>query len=76
MEKARKGKKESWVEDTEVRCPFYRKETDTKISCDGVQEEHILHSVFQRKADQREYKATFCRGDWEDCPLSRMQLHR
>ena len=57
-------------ESTEARCPFYRGEETMTIYCEGIQDGGTVQLAFGR--DAKDYKAAFCRRDWQSCKVAKM----
>ena len=56
----------------EVICPFYRKEDDHKIYCEGVEDSTSLHLAFGDKSRKIEYRKKHCSCFKESCLIRRM----
>lgn len=57
-----------------VKCPYYGKEDDVKIHCDGVEEGTFIHLVFASPSMRRNYQLDVCCDDYESCPIA--EAHR
>lgn len=56
--------------DADVFCPFYKRETDTKIICEGLVGDATTLS-FKTKIAKRLHEKNFCTGKWcAGCPLN------
>ncbi len=53
-----------------VICPFYKRESQQVIYCEGVNEKSVIHLAFARKEDCRMYEKQFCRKDWQQCMIA------
>ena len=52
---------EKWIYDgRDTKCPFYRKHTNMKISCEGIESRTSLHLVFEKKEDLKNYIKKHC----------------
>lgn len=56
-------------EDCAVKCPFFLKQTDTVISCEGVERTHSIGVTFTKRTRKQEYISCFCGKDFESCPI-------
>lgn len=43
-----------------VVCPFYRRNDNNRICCEGLEERNTINLVFEDPNKQREYKRTHC----------------
>lgn len=59
-----------YKEDEYVRCPYYRKESNTELKCVGICGDYTIN-YFQRVSDKQDYKDDFCVGYYWNCPLYR-----
>lgn len=59
-------------EDEFVQCPYYRRDTQQAIHCEGVQDNCGLHLGFGKMGEWKAYKDTFCRKDWTGCMVAKM----
>jgi len=59
----------AYKEDSYVSCPYYRKESDIEVKCEGIVGTHTV-SVFRSKKDKEEHKYDFCCGCFKACPIS------
>ena len=56
----------------EVVCPFYRKEDDHKIYCEGVEDGTSVHLAFGDKSRKISYRQKHCSCFKDDCLVRRM----
>lgn len=56
------------IEDDNVKCPFYMRESSIEVKCEGLCGTHTV-STFASKSDKEEYKDDFCIGYYWNCPL-------
>lgn len=54
------------IEDTYVKCPFYKWEEGQKLRCEGVSH------VFDDKQMRREMERILCKRDWKRCPIAQI----
>lgn len=59
--------------DAGARCPFYCSEEMGKLYCCGWQRQQWVHVAWQSDKEKREHKRLYCRGDWEKCPIARIE---
>jgi len=53
-----------------VICPFYKRESQQVIYCEGVDEKSVIHLAFGNKDDCRIYEKQFCRKFWKECMIA------
>lgn len=56
-----------------VKCPYYKREErkpQKKIVCEGVLERTSLHQMFETVPDLKNHKDSFCKGDYNKCPIA------
>lgn len=54
-----------------VKCPFYKRESQQVIYCEGVDEKSLIHLAFANKEDCRTYEKEFCRKAWKECMIAK-----
>ena len=59
-----------------VLCPFYHKETQNKISCEGVSKDSSLNVIFTSIEKRKNYEKRFCCADYKQCYIVRMLLEK
>lgn len=59
-------------EDEHVQCPYYRKDAQQTVHCEGVEDGCGLHLGFASRQKLKEYKARYCRQDWKNCMIASM----
>ena len=54
-----------------VKCPFYKQERATQITCEGFSEGNGLQLFFRSKALLKEHQSRYCKSikDHVRCPL-------
>lgn len=55
--------------DVNVRCPYYLRERDTEIMCEGLEKGSELAVEFKGKQYKKKYREKYCGGDYEKCKL-------
>lgn len=67
------GNKNTW-DDKFVKCPFFHKNENNKIVCDGMITRTTLHIVFVSAEDKKNYLKALCCSmkGYHDCPISKM----
>lgn len=50
----------STYNDRKAVCPFYKREEQQKICCEGIQERSSLHLTFSSPEEQKKYLERFC----------------
>lgn len=58
----------SYMEDDDVKCPFYMRENVLNVKCQGICGSHTVN-VFESKKEKQNYKEDFCEGYYWNCPL-------
>ena len=53
-------------------CPFYKKEDQQTIFCEGVMDNSSVHLSFGNGLDCTEYKESKCRSNYRQCYVYRM----
>lgn len=53
-------------------CPFYKKEDQQTIFCDGVVDNSSVHLAFGNHSDCKEHKVAKCRSNYMQCPVYKM----
>lgn len=61
-----------------VKCPYYKREQGQKICCEGVTEGSSIHLAFDANVHpgMKDYEKTFCKGDYNKCPIAQMLNRR
>lgn len=55
-----------------VKCPFYRREENQKIFCEGVQGGTSIHLAFAAPTDRKQYEKCYCKGRYRTCRIAGM----
>ena len=60
----------------DVRCPFYRydKQTERKITCEGVQNDSTQAQTWKNGKQMDKYLEKYCCGQFEDCAIHRLLM--
>lgn len=58
--------------DDEIACPYYKKEIEREIYCEGVDECVSLHVAFISRKSLTKYKHDRCRKCWKNCRIAKM----
>lgn len=59
-----------WKEDGLVNCPFYIKDTNDIIVCEGCKDYPEANTVSYIKfKNKRLHMSKYCRRDYEQCPI-------
>jgi len=59
-----------FLESPEVKCPYYRKERQSVIYCEGVERESCIHLAFGSADRRRDYERQFCEDGWSGCMIA------
>ena len=57
-----------------VQCPYYKKEKQNTIVCEGVCDGNCLELTFRSSEKKRFYRAQYCNSKYGDCRITKM-LH-
>lgn len=60
--------------DSGAQCPYYCSEEPSKIYCEGIEEGCWVHVAWGDMKKKKKYKQAYCRGNWKDCPVARMNM--
>ena len=55
--------------DVAVRCPFFQKQTDMLVYCEGIEGVHSVTLNFSRKMQKQVYSSSFCCNHYEQCQV-------
>lgn len=62
--------RDSCYEDANVKCPFFKKQTDVSISCEGIIGVHSVCLSFRKKSQKDVYLTSFCACNrYEQCQI-------
>ena len=55
-------------------CPYYSRNSDNKIRCEGVDETNTINLVFESKTDLKAYERRYCESlnGYSLCRICRM----
>lgn len=56
----------------EVLCPFYHREEDRRLLCEGPEQGVHLQLIFLRRKSFDEYLRQYCCRDWDRCRVADM----
>lgn len=59
-------------EDEHVLCPYYKRDTQQSIHCEGVQPGSGLRLGFKSQKKLKLYKQRLCRREWAQCMIAKM----
>jgi hypothetical protein len=59
-----------------VKCPYYLREKQQRIICEGLGPGTSIHLVFGNQDDLKDYKQSYCMKCWQQCHLTKMQNRR
>jgi hypothetical protein len=59
-------------ESPDVKCPFYRKEDQYKVFCEGVVNASSINLNFPNTKEFRAYKGEHCNSKYYKCPIYNM----
>ena len=55
-----------------VLCPFYHKEDNTKICCEGTDNDNVIHLTFVSWKKRMDYETKNCCKDYKSCKIAQM----
>ena len=56
-----------------AKCCYYKQEDAQVIYCKGIVDNTSIHLAFANAVDAMEYKKKFCRNQYEECRIYKMQ---
>jgi hypothetical protein len=62
------GHDRKYKEDEHVTCPFYKRESDIEIKCEGIVSD-VLSNRFKTVQQKNDHKNTFCKEEYCACRL-------
>lgn len=65
------GKKNTAGRSVDARCPFYRRDTASTVTCEGPVEESTVQIRFGRVCDCDIQVSGYCCGAYQYCPIYR-----
>jgi hypothetical protein len=61
-----------YYESKEAKCPFYRKEDQYKVFCEGVNNISSINLNFPNRKECRAYKKEHCNSNYHKCSICKM----
>lgn len=58
----------------DAKCPFYKRNSNSIIVCEGVEYDSTIHLSFATEKSGTDYKMFYCDARYERCPVYRMLL--
>lgn len=59
-----------------IICPYFQRESEQKISCEGVVKDSTTLLKFCSEEEKRRHRRMYCQSyEYEKCPLAKI-LHR
>ena len=56
-----------------AQCPFYHKEDQRKLFCEGVEKGTAIQLSFDTNVHHKDYKQELCCSpNWKDCRIAKM----
>lgn len=65
-----------YVEDAYAQCPFYMKETRTRLVCEGIPTDSNNTTLFKSSIVMARHKERYCRSSYGDCPLCKALMDK
>ena len=56
----------------DVVCPFYCRDQDNYITCEGVEDDTRIHLVCENKKKRYAYQRRYCCEDFHNCRIASM----
>ena len=56
----------------EVECPFYHREDECGIYCEGVNDESSIKLIHPSREAKRRYRMSVCSKQYKKCPIAVM----
>lgn len=59
-------------DDVSAKCPFFKRSTKTKITCEGLTDRSSLAIEFSSQNQRNIHRETFCNAKYGFCEIHRM----
>ena len=59
-----------------VVCPFYRRETELKITCEGITDDCLVSVQFFTKKKKDQHQRIFCNKNYPCCEVCQMLMSK
>ena len=56
----------------DVKCPYYRKDIQNKICCEGIDYDGTIHLNFTSLKKRTVYEKSVCCGNYKLCPIAQV----
>ena len=64
------GGQESYL----AQCPFYHRDKNETLVCEGVEEDSTINLVMSNKEKRKGYQSEYCNANWQNCLIARVLL--
>lgn len=68
--------KDEMPRSTVVVCPFYRKETQQVIYCEGIEKNTATHLAFGSRTALKKYRFRYCCDTYGKCRIAKMLFEK
>ena len=58
--------------DQDAICPFFKRSTEKRISCEGITDGCLTHIEFNSRNKKKMHRKIFCDRKYENCEVYRM----
>lgn len=59
-----------------VLCPFFRKNEEYRVKCEGTENENNIHLVFGSKAKKKTFFENVCCCNYKRCRIYKMLMQK
>lgn len=59
-----------------VQCPFYHRQRDTSIVCEGVRAGSTINIVLNNRSARNGYQKDFCHRNWQNCLIAKALMSK
>lgn len=56
----------------DTKCPYYRKDVQNKIVCEGIDEDGTIHINFSTTRKRAAYQKIKCCANYKACPIAQI----
>lgn len=56
----------------EAICPFYHREDEVGIYCEGVNDDSSIKLIHYSSDEKKRYRRRYCCKEYKRCPIARM----
>ena len=59
-----------FLENPDVKCPYYKRERPSVIYCEGAESGNCVHMAFATGTRRKAYEQQFCEDGWGKCMIA------